>query len=69
MCNTVGHRETEIALALGKLYSTDEALQKGLVDEVVTSEQIMEAAQKKMLEYVKIPSKELILHCLKYRLL
>ncbi|XP_052069800.1 enoyl-CoA delta isomerase 1, mitochondrial-like isoform X1 [Mytilus californianus] len=56
MCNTVGHREAEIALALGKLYSTDEALQKGLVDEVVPSEQIMEAAQKKLLEYVKIPN-------------
>jgi len=35
MLSTIGHRESERALQLGHLYSGEEALQVGLIDELL----------------------------------
>ena len=46
-----------MALALGYLYTTEQALQKGLVDKVVPSEEIMSASHAVLTEWLQIPSK------------
>ncbi|KAH1000025.1 hypothetical protein HUJ05_004661 [Dendroctonus ponderosae] len=46
MENVIGKRQTELALTTGKLFTTDEALKVGLIDEVVqTKEEGLEKAQ------------------------
>jgi len=55
MANTVGHRETEMALQLGKLYSADEALAVKLVDELAEPQDVLARAQEQMAKWVKIP--------------
>ena len=42
MIGTIGNRESERALQLGHLYSGEEALKVGLIDELVTAEQMEE---------------------------
>ena len=59
MANTVGHRETEMALQLGKLYSADEALAVKLVDELAEPQDVLARAQEQMAKWVKIPRKKL----------
>lgn len=44
MHNTIGSRHTEVSLTQGRLYTTDEALKIGLVDELANSKE--EALQK-----------------------
>lgn len=45
MINTIGKRQTELALTSGRLFSTEEALQVGLIDEIVqTKEEGLEKA-------------------------
>lgn len=39
MRNTISNRETELALTAGRLFTTDEALKIGLIDEVATSKE------------------------------
>lgn len=39
MCNTISRRDAELALTLGTLFTTDEALKVGLVDEIATSKE------------------------------
>ena len=55
MVNTVGHRETELALQLGKLYSAEEALKVGLVDEICNINDVLPRAQEQMAIWRKIP--------------
>lgn len=55
MVNTVGHRETELALQLGKLYSAEEALKVGLVDEVCNLNEVLPKAKEQMAIWCKIP--------------
>ncbi|OWF34628.1 enoyl-CoA delta isomerase 1, mitochondrial-like [Mizuhopecten yessoensis] len=55
MCGVIGHRETEHALTLGIMYSTEEALNIKLVDKVVPQDKVIPAAQEKMKQYLKIP--------------
>lgn len=55
MVNTVGHRETELALQLGKLYSAEEALKVGLVDEICSLNEVLPKAQEQMAIWCKIP--------------
>ncbi|KAM9843850.1 enoyl-CoA delta isomerase 1, mitochondrial [Aulostomus maculatus] len=55
MTNTVGHRTTEIALALGLLYSPSEALNIGLVDQLVAEDQLMTTAMETMTKWLTIP--------------
>ena len=57
MLNTIGHRETERALQLGHLYSAEEALKVGLIDEVVPLDQVIPRAEAQMKSWLAIPSK------------
>ncbi|XP_004071905.1 enoyl-CoA delta isomerase 1, mitochondrial [Oryzias latipes] len=55
MANTVGHRTTEMALQLGLLYDPSEALNVGLVDQLVPEDQILSAATQTMTKWLAIP--------------
>lgn len=52
---TVGHREAEKGLSLGLLHSPEEALQIGLVDEVVPKSEVIMRAKEEALKWNKIP--------------
>lgn len=56
MINTIGFRETEKALQLGKLYSPEEALSVGLVDEICEPKELLSKAQEQIKSWVKIPT-------------
>jgi len=64
MVATIGHRRTELGLGLGTLYSPQEALQIGLVDELValdgdekaSKQQVANRAMEMAAEFAKIPS-------------
>lgn len=55
MVNTIGHRETELALQLGKLYTAEEALSVKLVDELAEPTDVLIKAQEQMVKWCKIP--------------
>lgn len=55
MANTIGHRNTEMALALGLLYSPSDALNIGLVDQIVPQDQLLDTAAKTMTKWLAIP--------------
>ncbi|XP_041829929.1 enoyl-CoA delta isomerase 1, mitochondrial [Melanotaenia boesemani] len=55
MVNTVGHRNTEMALELGLLYSPSEALKIGLVDQLVPEDQVLTTAMQTMTKWLAIP--------------
>lgn len=55
MVNTIGHRETELALQLGKLYTAEEALSVKLVDELAEPTNVLIKAQEQMVKWCKIP--------------
>jgi 3,2-trans-enoyl-CoA isomerase len=57
LVNTVGHRESELALQLGKLYSAEEALKVKLVDELAEPKDVLLRAQEQMAIWCKIPGK------------
>ena len=57
MINTIGFRESEKALQLGKMYSPEEALSIGLVDEIVEPINVLTKAEEEMQKWCKIPSK------------
>jgi len=57
LINTVGHREAERALQLGKLYSPQEAVAVGLVDQVVPLESVAATVESTMAQWLKIPCK------------
>ena len=54
MLKTVGHRQAEKALMLGTLYPAKDALQIGLVDEIVEGD-VMEACQEQAIRWTRIP--------------
>ena len=57
MVNTVGQRQTELALQLGTLFNTPQALKIGMIDEMVESrEECISAAHKVVGQLSKIPS-------------
>jgi 3,2-trans-enoyl-CoA isomerase len=56
MLNTIGHRETEKALQLGKLYSAEEALSVNLVDELADPDKLLQQAEEQMKKWLQIPS-------------
>ena len=60
MVNTVGHRTTEMALELGLLYTSPEALKIGLVDQLVPEEQVLTTATETMTKWLAIPGQ---IHC------
>jgi 3,2-trans-enoyl-CoA isomerase len=55
MVDTVGRRNGELGLALGTLYSPEEALKIGLVDLVVPQDQVQAKASEAALQWAKIP--------------
>lgn len=55
MANTVGHRNTEMALELGLLYNPAEALKIGLVDQLVPEDQVLATATQTMTKWLAIP--------------
>jgi 3,2-trans-enoyl-CoA isomerase len=56
MVDTVGRRNAELSLALGTLYSPEEALKIGLVDLVVPLDQVEAKASEAALQWAKIPA-------------
>ena len=56
MINTIGHRPAEKSLALGLLYSPEEALKIGLVDEVVPKADVLPRAAEEAATWAKIPA-------------
>ncbi|XP_072299672.1 enoyl-CoA delta isomerase 1, mitochondrial isoform X2 [Eucyclogobius newberryi] len=55
MLNTIGHRNTELALELGLLYNPSEALKIGLVDQLVPQDQLLATATETMTKWLAIP--------------
>jgi len=54
---TIGSRNTELALMLGKLYKTDEAVKIGLIDEMVADKtEALAAAGSVVKQLMRIPS-------------
>lgn len=56
MKNTIGHRQAELALQLGRTFTPEEALRVKLVDEIVPETEVLEAAEKQMQRWCQIPS-------------
>jgi len=56
MKNTVGHRQTEILLQLGKMVKSEDAAVIGLVDDVIATENLTEHSSNVLLDFAKIPS-------------
>lgn len=56
MINTIGYRETEKALQLGKMYSNEEALKINLIDEVVEPKDVLAKAEEQMGVWLRIPT-------------
>lgn len=54
--NVVGQRESEKALQLGRLYSAEEALKVGLIDELVPETSVLDHAKQELLKWTQIPS-------------
>lgn len=51
----IGHRRAEMALSLGTLFSPQEALEVGLVDEVAHDSNVVDIAKQRASEWMKIP--------------
>ena len=61
MSDVIGHRETEKALMLGHMYSTDEALSVGMIDKIVAQDELMNSAKTELERWLKIPGKKITL--------
>ncbi|XP_026285261.1 enoyl-CoA delta isomerase 1, mitochondrial [Frankliniella occidentalis] len=56
MRDVIGHRQTELALTTGRLFSAPEALKIGLIDSMVSNKaEAMAEAQKFITQFAKIP--------------
>lgn len=55
MANIIGTRNTDMALQLGLLYNPSEALNIGLVDQLVPQDQLLDTATKTMTKWLAIP--------------
>jgi 3,2-trans-enoyl-CoA isomerase len=55
MANTIGHRQAEKALQLGTLFTPDEALRIGLVDQLADEATILDSAKQTVTKWLKIP--------------
>lgn len=56
MINTIGHRQAELSLQLGRTFTPEEALAVRLVDEIVPQREVLEAAEKQMQIWCQVPS-------------
>merc|ERR1711931_272641 len=57
MISTIGHRESERALQLGHLYSGEEALQVGLIDQLVPMEDMQQVVEDQLKIWLRVPPK------------
>ena len=57
MLNTIGQRQSEISLQLGKIYNPKQALGIKLVDELAKSDELLIRAEEHMKMWCKIPCK------------
>ncbi|KAF7220583.1 enoyl-CoA delta isomerase 1, mitochondrial [Nothobranchius furzeri] len=55
LMNTIGLRNSEMALQLGLLYKPQDALKVGLVDQVVPEDQVLPAAVKSVNKWLAVP--------------
>ena len=55
MAYTVGQREAERCIGVGHLYTPAEALQAGLVDRVVPSDQLQRLTEAEMARWLHVP--------------
>ena len=55
MVSVVGQRQAEVALQLGEMYPSTEALRIKLVDKLVAEDQVREAALTEMDKWLTIP--------------
>lgn len=55
LVNTIGHRAAERALQLGLLFPPSDALQVGIVDQVVPEDQVQSTARSVMAQWLAIP--------------
>ncbi|XP_063082393.1 enoyl-CoA delta isomerase 1, mitochondrial isoform X2 [Cavia porcellus] len=65
LVNTIGHRAAEHALQLGLLFQPTEALQVGMVDQVVPEDQVQSTALSVMTEWLAIPVLRFLSECLR----
>ncbi len=56
MINTIGERECEKSLQIGKIYKPKEALKVNLVDELAKSEDLIQVAEDQIKAWINIPS-------------
>ena len=57
MKNTIGFRECEKSLQLGLMFTPQQALKLNLVDQLTSSQDLIEQAELQMNQWLKIPSK------------
>ncbi|XP_022092708.1 enoyl-CoA delta isomerase 1, mitochondrial-like isoform X2 [Acanthaster planci] len=55
MARACGDREAEMGLQLGTLYTPEEALKIGLVDEVAPLDSVVDRAREQVIKWLKIP--------------
>lgn len=55
--DTVGQRHAELGLSLGLLYTSNEALAMGLVDELASKDKVLKRSQDEAAEWAKVPPK------------
>ena len=56
MINTIGQRQTELALQQGRFFSPADALDIKLVDEIVPKDQVVQRAEEQMKLWCQIPA-------------
>ncbi len=57
MINTIGLRQSEKALQIGKIFTPKEALKIDLIDELADPKHLIEKAEEQMKIWLKIPGK------------
>jgi 3,2-trans-enoyl-CoA isomerase len=55
MLRTIGHRQGELAISTGTLFTPEQALQIGLVDELIPFDDVLEKSKETAIEWAKIP--------------
>ena len=57
-CDVVGRRQTDLALQMGTLFTPQQALSIGLVDQLAGSpEELRQEALKKLDQFLKVPGR------------
>ena len=67
MVRTIGFRQSELALARGTIFKPMDALQIGLVDQVIVNDDIMKKAREQAIIYSKISNEARVVSKLNLR--